>query len=283
MSPVQASEKVALFNQWRENERQKQAAKYLDKYGNIYKKYDNGRKWIAMDDLAEEPRQAELVQQAGCLGGWCTKEETFAMENGSGDNRLHILFDEKAVPRVQLTVTKTVPHAGDFIDQMEYDQVNNFQNKYGNLNYLPEEQIQATPEYQAWARTQDSTERITELKGQFNARDLAKDPNSRKYLKDIQDFVKSKNWGAVANLEGINMINLDEYLPVLARGLNPEQTNQLREFMKSLNNGSVYADKHEGENILREASLRLLRPLSPPTGRATGGMVERQANPARYI
>ena len=282
LSPVDASEKVALFNQWRDKERQVQAAKYLDKYGNTYKKYDNGRKWIAMDDLAEEPRQAELVQQAGCLGGWCTKDESFAMENGSGDNRLHILFDEKAVPRVQLTVTKTTPTAYDFIEHMDYDQIANFQNKHGNLNYLPEEQIQATPEYQAWARAQDNSERITEIKGQFNARDLVKDPNSYKYLKEVQDFVKSKDWGAVANLDGINMINLDESLPVLSRGLSPEQANQLREFMKGLNDGSLYADKNKGENILREASLRLLRPLSPP-GRAMGGMVERQPSTARYI
>ena len=282
LSPVQASEKVALFNQWKEAERQKQAAQYLDKYGNTYKKYNNGRKWIAMDDLAEEPKQAELVQQAGCLGGWCTKDESFAMENGSGDKRLHLLFDEKAVPRVQLTVTKTEPQVEDFIDQMEYYQVNNFQNKHGNLNYLPEEQIQATPEYQAWARTQDNSERITELKGQFNTLNLAKDPNSRKYLKEVQDFVKSKDWGAVANLDGINMIDLDDYLPPIARGLNPEQTNQLSDFMKSLNGGSRYADKYEVENIVREASLRVLRPLSPP-GRATGGMVERQPSTARYI
>jgi Transglycosylase SLT domain len=282
MSPVQASEKVAMFNQWRDRERQVQAAKYLDKYGNTYKKYDNGRKWIAMDDLAEEPQQAELVQQAGCLGGWCTVDEAHAMENGSGDNRLHILFDEKAVPRVQLTVTKTTPTAYDFIEHMDYDQIANFQNKHGNLNYLPEEQIQATPEYQAWARAQDNSERITEIKGQFNARDLVKDPNSYKYLKEVQDFVKSKDWGAVTNLDGINMINLDESLPVLSRGLSPEQANQLREFMKGLNDGSLYADKNKGENILREASLRLLRPLSPP-GRAMGGMVERQPSTARYI
>ena len=282
LSPVQASEKVALFNQWKEAERQKQAAQYLDKYGNTYKKYDNGRKWIAMDDLAEEPKQAELVQQAGCLGGWCTKDESFAMENGSGDKRLHLLFDEKAVPRVQLTVTKTTPQVEDFVNNMEYYQLNNFRNKYGDIAYMHDYQFYDTPEYQAWARTQDNSERITELKGQFNTLNLAKDPNSRKYLKEVQDFVKSKDWGAVANLDNINMIDLDDYLPPIARGLNPEQTNQLSDFMKSLNGGSRYADKYEGENIVREASLRVLRPLSPP-GRATGGMVERQPSTAQYI
>jgi len=284
LSPVDASEKVGLFNQWRDKERQVQAAQYLDKYGNTYKKYDNGRKWIAMDDLAEEPKQAELVQQAGCLGGWCTKDESFAMENGSGDKRLHLLFDEKAVPRVQLTVTKSTPTTDDFFASEFYssEDVARFENKYGNLNYISREQIEATPEYQAWARMQGSPERITELKGQFNKLELAKDPNSRKYLKEVQDFVKSKDWGTVANLDGINMIDLDDYLPPIARGLNLEQTNQLSNFMKSLNGGSRFADKYEGENIVREASLRVLRPFPPP-GRATGGMVERQPSTAKYI
>lgn len=282
MSPVQASEKVALFNQWRDGERQKQAAQYLDKYGNVYKKYDNGRKWIAMDDLAEEPQQAELVQQAGCLGGWCTRDENFAMEHGSGDKRLHLLFDEKATPRVQLTVTKSRLTADDFINSLEYDEFNQFQQSHGKADSLPTWLIESTPEYQAWARTQDNPERITEIKGQFNKGELAKDPNSRKYLKEVQDFVKSKDWGTVANLDGINMIDLDSHLSAMTRGLNLKQVNQLREFVKSLNGGSLYAEKNEGENILREASMRVFQPFTPP-GRAMGGMVERQPSTARYI
>jgi hypothetical protein len=282
LSPVQASEKVALFNQWRDKERQVQAAQYLDKYGNVYKKYDNGRKWIAMDDLAEEPKQAELVQQAGCLGGWCTKEESFAMNNGSGENRLHILFDDKAVPRVQLTVTKKEANADDFITQLEYDDFNSFVKQYGDVNQMRSFFIESTPEFQTWERMQGNPERITEIKGQFNKAQLAKDPNLNKYLKEVQDFVKSKDWGAVANLDGINMIDLDDYIPTLSRGLNPEQRNQLRAFMKSLNGGSRFADKYEGENIVREAALRVFQPPTPP-GRAMGGMVERQVSTARYI
>ena len=282
MSPVQASEKVALFNQWRETERQRQAAQYLDKHGNVYKKYDNGRKWIAMDDLAEEPKQAELVQQAGCLGGWCTKEESFAMDNGSGDNRLHILFDEKSTPRVQLTVTKSRPTADDFINSLEYDEFNQFQQSHGKASSLPTWLIESTPEYQAWARAQDTPERITELKGQFNKVALAKEPSLSKYLKEVQDFVKSKDWGSVANLDGINMVDLDDYLPTISRGLNVQQTNQLSDFMKSLNDGSRFADKHKAENIVREAAMRAFQPPTPP-GRATGGMVERQTSAAQYI
>ena len=286
MSPVQASEKVALFNQWRDGERQIQAAQYLDKHGNVYKKYDNGRKWIAMDDLAQEPKQSELVQQAGCLGGWCTKDESFALSNGSGDNRLHLLFDEKATPKVQLTVTTVQPNTSDFITHMDDAQYNAMLGKYGERirNYTAYDPfIESTPEYNQWLSTQGpKQERITEIQGQFGRNNIADDPNSGKFLKEVQDFVKSKDWGTVANLDGINMIDLDDHLPTLSRGLNPEQTNQLSDFMKSLNGGSRYADKQEGANILKEASLRVFRPLSPPK-HATGGMVERQASTARYI
>jgi hypothetical protein len=212
------------------------------------------------------------------------KEKSFAMNNGSGDKRLHLLFDEKATPRVQLTVTKTEPTIDDFFasEFSSSEDVARFENKYGNIDNLAAFQIENTPEYQAWARTQGSPERITEIKGQFNMAELAKDPNSRKYLKEVQDFVKSKDWGAVANLDGINMIDLDDSLPTISRGLNLEQTNQLSDFMKSLNGGSRFADKYEGENIVREAALRVFQPPTPP-GRATGGMVERQVSTARYI
>jgi hypothetical protein len=282
LSPVQASEKVALFNQWRDTERQKQAAQYLDKYGNTYKKYDNGRKWIAMDDLAEEPMQAELAQQAGCLGGWCTRDESFALDHGSGENRLHILFDEKATPRVQLTVTKKEANADDFITQLEYDDFNRFGQKYGDINRMNASFVEDTPEFQTWARMQGNPERITELKGHFNKVDLAKEPSLSKYLKEVQDFVKSKDWGSVANLDGINMVDLDDYVPTLSRGLNLKQANELSDFMKSLNGGSRFADKYEGENIVREAAMRAFQPPTPP-GRATGGMVERQTSAAQYI
>lgn len=284
LSPVDASEKVALFNQWRDGERQKQAAQYLDKYGNVYKKYDNGRKWIAMDDLAEEPQQAELVQQAGCLGGWCTRDENFAMEHGSGDKRLHILFDEKATPRVQLTITKREPTIDDFFasEFSSSEDVAKFENKYGNIDNLAAFQIENTPEYQAWVRLQGAPERITEIKGQFDKVDIKSDPNTKRFLKEIQDFVKSKDWGTVSNLDGINMVDLDDYLPTISRGLNREQANQLSNFMKSLNDGSRYADKNKAENIVQEASMRVFQPPTPP-GRAMGGMVERQPSTARYI
>jgi hypothetical protein len=78
------------------------------------------------------------------------------------------------------------------------------------------------------------------------------------------------------------MIDLDDYLPTLSRGLSPEQTNQLSDFMKSLNGGSRYAVKNESKNILEKASLRVFQPFTPP-GRAMGGMVERQPSTARYI
>jgi hypothetical protein len=316
LSPVDASEKVGLFNQWRDKERQVQAAQYLDKYGNTYKKYDNGRKWIAMDDLAEEPKQAELVQQAGCLGGWCTKDESFAMENGSGDKRLHLLFDEKAVPRVQLTVTKKEANADDFITQLEYDDFNSFVKQYGDVNQMRSFFIESTPEFQTWERMQGNPERITEIKGQFNMAELAKDPNSRKYLKEVQDFVKSKDWGTVANLDGINMIEMPANPNQLYNFFDPTFTQKMdladkfgsvenglkavRDKAVELNKGSQYVtgDKNNlgalfdqatnllvpTKQLMTEAELKALLQKQINPSKALGGMVEKQsADDRRYL
>jgi hypothetical protein len=288
----------------------------LDKYGNTYKKYDNGRKWIAMDDLAEEPKQAELVQQAGCLGGWCTKDESFAMENGSGDKRLHLLFDEKAVPRVQLTVTKKEANADDFITQLEYDDFNSFVKQYGDVNQMRSFFIESTPEFQTWERMQGNPERITEIKGQFNMAELAKDPNSRKYLKEVQDFVKSKDWGTVANLDGINMIEMPANPNQLYNFFDPTFTQKMdladkfgsvenglkavRDKAVELNKGSQYVtgDKNNlgalfdqatnllvpTKQLMTEAELKALLQKQINPSKALGGMVEKQsADDRRYL
>jgi hypothetical protein len=148
LSPVQASEKVALFNKWKEGVVQEQAANYLSKYGPVSKKYDNGRKWVSMDDLEGEPQQQELVKQAGCLGGWCTKDEDVALRYGSGDQRLSILFDEKGMPRAQLTVKNNPASVDDFIndlDDVTYSElVKTYQNPNGDLSYA---MVSQSPEY----------------------------------------------------------------------------------------------------------------------------------------
>jgi hypothetical protein len=278
LSPVQASEKVALFNKWKEGVVQEQAADYLSKYGPVSKQYDNGRKWVSMDDLEGEPQQQELVKQAGCLGGWCTKDENTALRYGSGDQRLSILFDEKGMPRAQLTVKNNPASVDDFINQMddvEYSElVKTYQNPNGDLSFA---MVSQSPEYLGWARSQDS-QTISEIKGFDNVSDIAETAKTKPYLKEIQDFVRSKNWDNVANLSGIDMRDLTSVASWPADKVTFARNPEFLDTVKRLNGGSLYVPTDEIDTLLDRAVKETK--ILP---RATGGMVERQPNTARYI
>jgi hypothetical protein len=278
LSPVQASEKVALFNKWKEGVVQEQAADYLSKYGPVSKQYDNGRKWVSMDDLEGEPQQQELVKQAGCLGGWCTKDENTALRYGSGNQRLSILFDEKGMPRAQLTVKNNPASVDDFINQMddvEYSElVKTYQNPNGDLSFA---MVSQSPEYLGWARSQDS-QTISEIKGFDNVSDIAETAKTKPYLKEIQDFVRSKNWDNVANLSGIDMRDLTSVASWPADKVTFARNPEFLDTVKRLNGGSLYVPTDEIDTLLDRAVKETK--ILP---RATGGMVERQPNTARYI
>ena len=278
LSPVQASEKVALFNKWKEGVVQEQAANYLSKYGPVSKQYDNGRKWVSMDDLEGEPQQQELVKQAGCLGGWCTKDEDVALRYGSGDQRLSILFDEKGMPRAQLTVKTNPATVDDFINQMddvEYSElVKTYQNSNGDLSFA---MVSHSPEYLGWARSQDS-QTISEIKGFDNVSNIAETAKTKPYLKEIQDFVRSKNWDNVANLSGIDMRDLTSVASWPEDKVTFARNPEFLDTVKRLNGGSLYVPTDEIDTLLDRAVKETK--ILP---RATGGMVERQPNTARYI
>jgi len=278
LSPVQASEKVALFNKWKEGVIQEQAADYLSKYGPVSKQYDNGRKWVSMDDLAGEPQQQELVKQAGCLGGWCTKDENTALRYGSGDQRLSILFDEKGMPRAQLTVKNNPASVDDFInhlDDITYSNlVKTYHNPNGDLSYA---MVSQSPEYLGWARNQDS-QTISEIKAFDNVSEIAETAKTKPYLKEIQDFVRSKNWENVANLSGIDMRDLASVASWPADKVTFARNREFLDTVKRLNGGSLYVPTNEIDTLLDKAVKETK--ILP---RATGGMVERQPSTARYI
>jgi hypothetical protein len=278
LSPVQASEKVAAFNKWKEGVIQEQAANYLSKYGPVSKQYDNGRKWVSMDDLAGEPQQQELVKQAGCLGGWCTKDEDAALRYGSGNQRLSILFDEKGLPRAQLTVKNNPASVDDFINHMDNAEYIEFSkshiNPNGDLSYGS---VSNSPEFLEWARNQTS-QRISEIKAFDNVSNIAETAKSKPYLKEIQDFVRSKNWENVANLFGVDMRDLASVASWPADKVTFARNPEFLNTVKRLNGGSLYVPTDEIDTLLDKAVKETK--ILP---RATGGMVERQPDTARYI
>jgi hypothetical protein len=240
-------------------------------------------------DLERNPALRELIQDVGCDGGWCTKGENYALSYGSGENRLTVLMDSKARPRAQMTIKSAEPNADDFLLSMDDVEAARFDAAYPDLPLYDAKTIMGTSEYQEWLARNPPTMSITEIKGVNNQADL----KNASYLKQIQQRVKDLDaqFGlqSVDNLEGINMFDVDQYLPSLSllsrsslgRPLSPEQESQLSAFMRNLNNGSRYVDKNEGKNIFNEAD-RIVRPsFHPPQQRATGGMIERQSTDNR--
>jgi hypothetical protein len=290
LTPAQASNRVANKMEWVEKKRAELAGVAISKDPRIVShSYDNGSKWISPADLADYPNQAEMVKDIGCAGGWCTDKATYAMDYGSGDNRLNILLDKKFEPRVQLTVHQPSVGTREFIlaypdlpaiEAMTLDRTLTKQRA--------DEMIRAMPEYQEFVKNNQNIKQITEIKGQFNNADLRDSP----YLKQVQDFVKRQGpeLKSVINLAGINMVDARNEIvqKVLDRHDLINKYNQsYMDKLLQLNDNSFYVDAGELSGLLKKADE-----YTPPNAaraiqmnlfqtKATGGMIERQPNDNR--
>lgn len=301
LTPAQASNRVANKMEWVDKKRAELAGVAISKDPQIVShSYDNGSKWISPADLADYPNHAEMVKDIGCAGGWCTDKSNFALDYGSGDNRLNILLDKKFEPRVQLTLNNPTPSMRDFANYV-YQTTGDksiiedlSRSAYGwhtGMDSQIEDRIKAMPEYQDFLKQNQTTKNITEIKGRFNNSDLTKSP----YLKQVQDFVKRQgpDLQSVSNLDGINMVDaraeivknvLDK--PELVKKFNANYMNKLLE----LNDNSYYVDAGELLGLLKK-----VEEYTPPNAaraiqmnlfqtKATGGMIERQpTDNRRYL
>jgi len=181
LTPAQASNRVALFNRWRDEARQKMASKAVNEDPTLLRTPmvdETGRNapymMVEFPDLRRNPAMQRLVTDVGCDGNWCTKGENYALSYGSGENRLAVVFDEKSRPRAQLTFTERMPSASEFLDSLPAEAQNRF--FQANPHILPNKDglvdIEDTREFMEYARRQPPRRKITELKGQNNTLDL---------------------------------------------------------------------------------------------------------------
>jgi hypothetical protein len=203
LTPAQASERVAQFGAWRQETRQRMASKALFEDPSLDKKVlDGGYVMINAPDLEAYPRIREIVQDVGCDGNWCTQQEHHALDYGSGENRLSILFDSKARPKAQLTINRAEPSIKDFLrfegEPAAVQGMDPWSSYY-------EDAILSSPEFQQWARSQPANISITEIKGFNNETKLQKEP----YVGKVQQFVKDmdRQYGLISidNLKGIGL------------------------------------------------------------------------------
>jgi hypothetical protein len=294
LSPAQASERVAAFTKWENGAREKAATQAITKNPRIDTvKAEGGNTWVQVPDLDQNSELMDLVQDVGCAGGWCTNQSNYALSYGSGENRLHIMMDKQARPKVQMTLTTREPNPESFLNTMndaEYDAFtarNPQVGRYGD--------VAATSEYSDWARLNPPTVSITELKGFGNSLDLKDSPA----LPAIQNYIKKlaaqRNIQDVSNLDGINMTDssaLDVYNAVstrfdtgAARPLGAtggpmsfmEAMNKVRARIIEKNEGSRFIVKEDGPRLLQEA----LDDVLGVEKMAHGGMVERHRDDNR--
>jgi hypothetical protein len=298
LTPAQASNRVANKMEWVDKKRAELAGVAISKDPQIVShSYDNGSKWISPADLADYPNHAEMVKDIGCAGGWCTDKSNFALDYGSGDNRLNILLDKKFEPRVQLTLNNPTPSMRDFAnyvyqttgDKSVIEDLS--RSAYGwstGMDSQIEARIKAMPEYQDFLKQNQTTKNITEIKGRFNNSDLTKSP----YLKQVQDFVKRQGTDLqrVDNLDGINMLDMrDEIrLPSMPHGKGQYSQDLLNKLLQ-INGNSYFADRDEFPNLIKKAyelpnnAARAIQ-MNLFQTKATGGMIERQpTDNRRYL
>jgi len=292
LTPAQASNRVARKQEWVTEKRGELAGIAISKDPQIVShSYDNGSKWISPGDLADNAKHEEMVKDIGCAGGWCTDKSTYALDFGSGENRLNILLDKKFEPRVQLTVNSPPISVREFIlANPHLPEIDALTRDRTLTSKRAEEYIKTMPEYQDFVKQNQNTKNITEIKGQFNTADLRKSP----YLKEIQDFVKRQgpNLQSVHNQRDIRMIDMRDIKSTTHKinGIVLDD-NLLNRFLK-VNGNSYFADQDEYPALIKKASEMpnnaarqiQMNLFQPPTEKAHGGMIERQpTDNRRYL
>lgn len=307
LTPAQASERVAQFDVWKQEAKQRMASRAAFKDPKIDRTpAEDGAVWINPPDLEQYPELRKLIQDVGCDGRWCTKEANFALNYGSGNNRLTVLMDKNARPKAQMTITTVAPDPDDFLLSMDDAEAMAFKAAHPDVAAYDARAIRNTPEYQAWARNNANQMAITEIKGFDNQEELLDAP----YLKQIQDRVKQLDaqfdLQSVDNMDGIGLTEISRNSPydmlkhfslstmtrnaygdsVGTRLLLKDKFGSEREGLQAIldeaikmNGGSKYFSGNEDEisDLFHRATGNILG----PEGRATGGLIERRSDDSR--
>jgi hypothetical protein len=312
LTPAQASNRVAMKEEWLAKKEPEVAGQALAKDPQLVShRYDNGSKWISPADLSENDMHRQMVNSIGCRGGWCTDKDSFALDYGSGDNRLHILLDKGFQPRAQLTMSNRQGSLSEFLavkvaEDPNYntDLFENLQNARASGNqqavYDAVEAFTRLPEYLDWSR-KTNIKQISEIKGQFNKEDLTNQP----YLKEVQDFVKRQGpeLQSVENLDGIGMTDISSHIyPNRAfKAISTPGKKGMKDVYEEaikINGNSAYIEDDPAiiNSVIEKAVKNVFTPkpnaarqiqmnfFEPPAEKAYGGMIERQpTDNRRYL
>lgn len=205
----QASERVALFQDWKNKTNQRLAVKAIRQDPDIARtQLSDGSVWAEPPDLIENPKIRDMVLDVGCAGGWCTKDEATAEAYGATQNRLAILLGPKGSPEAQLTITRNTPDVKDFLRfNPEMQQL--FGVTPSQLHSMDvRAAIYRSPQFMDWISVQPPNMSITEIKGAQNKGNIVDQPYVKKVQEYVQNLDKQYDLLDVKNLKGIGLEDL---------------------------------------------------------------------------
>lgn len=318
LTPVQASERAALFSEWKDTARQKAATLSVRKNKDISKQdAGDGYLWVNPPDLSANPKIRQMVQDVGCDGGWCTREERWALDYGSGNSRLSFLIDNKNRPVAQMTIedlgsSDPLHLRKKFIKSLSPQEIGAFRSN-PLYKHIQDDELylfaDSFPQYDQYIRNVPPRISITEIKAKGNKEDVVNHVSSTD-LKKIHDQIKYLDTRFdlqyVKNLRNTGLVEAPRNRPdTILNRFNP--TMETRDRLKAkfggemegfqavldrainINGGSRYFSGNEDEisDIFQKAARDVLRNeaqnimFNSFLPRAKGGMVERQSNDNR--
>jgi hypothetical protein len=201
------------------------------------KQYDDGFRFVAPEDVTNNPKHREYVVDAGKRGAWCT-QGGMCDHYAGGDSRVEILLDNFGNPHAQIAI-KTHPEYPDqvtwinrakeqgvppeLLDKLDYKLENaispeeDFNESY---RYLLDQELKKKG-YDVDLDKYTPRQSITEIKPLGNSWDhekvqelMAKDPNYQSKIQEkLQDFVKSGNWSDVGDLDMAGLYKKSDLTP----------------------------------------------------------------------
>ena len=205
VSMPQAVEHVAKINAWRDAEKLKEGRNTATV---MHKEYpDQGLAWMQMrmpENQDKEALRAALKFEGDtmghCVGQYCD-------EVSGGQSNIYSLRDRRGEPHVTIETQKTIPNVAKFFeDNRHIIDSPEFQDTFKDMAYLNKDNYDDVSQLFRALKVPhtpaEMQEGIVQIKGKQNAA-----PNA-KYMPAVHDFVRSKDWSSVGDLQNTLLTDL---------------------------------------------------------------------------
>jgi hypothetical protein len=205
VSMPQAVEHVAKINAWRDAERLKEGRNAATV---MHKEYpDKGLAWMQMKMPENQDKEAlkaalkfEGDTMGHCVGQYCD-------EVGGGQSNIYSLRDRRGEPHVTIETTNMNPahHYENIYMNLPDDERKVLQANIADYNQQNPhlKDLDAANEYMRMIYG-DAPPKIVQIKGKQNAAPTAK------YMPAVHDFVRSKDWSSVGDLDNTYLYDLSQ-------------------------------------------------------------------------